>query len=390
VTRIVHVVVAGEIGGAERMLVDLASRPRETRAKHVIALLTPNYALANALRAARVRVHDRGPVREGVFPFLWHSLGPSDVAWLATVLSTERAQVAHLHTFASQVIGTRAARRAAVRVLRTEHSTRAFDDPSCWPFSRWSLARADACVAVSDHVRSVARKRAPWAAKKLRVVPNGVDTARFAPRHSIRHERFTFVSVGRLERRKGLDLAIRALSRTRDARLEVIGDGEERGALQALAYACNVGDRVRFHGFVDDPREAVSTSDAALSSSRSEGLGVALLEAMAMGRPVVGFSVGGVREIVVHGLTGLLAREGDVDALAARMNQAVAARDVMRTFGEAARTRILERFSVRSMCEGYARAYSDLVGAAAKPAEKIAEDARDANIAEPSSRHRTL
>jgi hypothetical protein len=72
------------------------------------------------------------------------------------------------------------------------------------------------------------------------------------------------------------------------------------------------------------------------------------------------------------------------------MNQAVAARDVMRTFGEAARTRILERFSVRSMCEGYARAYSDLVGAAAKPAEKIAEDARDANIAEPSSRHRTL
>jgi len=81
---------------------------------------------------------------------------------------------------------------------------------------------------------------------------------------------------------------------------------------------------------------------------------------MAMGRPVVGFAVGGVREIVVHGRTGLLAPEGDVDALAERMNQAVAGRDAMRTLGEAARIRVLDQFSVRSMCEGYARAYSDL------------------------------
>jgi glycosyltransferase involved in cell wall biosynthesis len=360
VTRIVHVVVAGEIGGAERMLIDLASRPKETSAEHVIALLTPNHALAQLLRAAGVRVYDRGPIREGVLPFLWHSLGPTDVAWLATVLLHEDAHVAHLHTFASQVIGTRAARRSAVRVLRTEHSTRAYDDPSCWPFSRWSLARADACIAVSDHVKAVARERAPWAAQKLRVVPNGVDTARFAPRNAPRREKFTFVSVGRLERRKGFDLAIRALSQTRDARLEVVGDGAERVDLQALAHACNVGDRVHFHGFVDDPRDALSRSDAVLSSSRSEGLGVALLEAMAMGRPVVGFAVGGVREIVVHGRTGLLAPEGDVDALAERMNQAVAGRDAMRTLGEAARIRVLDQFSVRSMCEGYARAYSDL------------------------------
>jgi len=364
VTRVVHVVVAGETGGAERMLLDLASRPDETRAEHSIALLTPSHALARLVGRAGVRVHDRGRVREGPLPFLWRSLGPADVAWLAVVLRQERAHVAHLHTFASQVLGARAARRARVRVLRTEHSTRVYDDPSCWPFSRWSLAHADACVAVSDHVRCVARRRAPWAARKLRVVPNGVDTDRFAPREAPRPERFTFAAVSRLEPRKGLDLAIRALARTRDARLDVVGDGAQRGMLQALAHTCHVGDRVDFHGFVDDPREVLARSDAALSSSRSEGLGVALLEAMAMGRPVVGFAVGGVPEIVTHGRTGLLAREGDVESLAARMNQAVAGRDAMRALGDAARARVLERFSVRRMCEGYALAYSQLAGLA--------------------------
>ena len=162
-TRVVHVVVAGETGGAERMLVDLASQAASTGAEHAVALFTPNDALRRMLRDAGLRVHDRGAVREGPLPFLWRSLGPRDVAWLTHVLREERADVAQLHTFASQVLGTRAAARSGARVLRTEHSTRVYDDPSCWPFSRWSLARADAAVAISEHVRAVALARAPWA-----------------------------------------------------------------------------------------------------------------------------------------------------------------------------------------------------------------------------------
>ncbi|HEY8039514.1 MAG TPA: glycosyltransferase family 4 protein [Polyangiaceae bacterium] len=357
-TRVVHVVVAGEIGGAERMLVDLASRPEATGAEHAVALLTPNAALRALLEGAGLRVHARQDVREGPLPFLWQTLGPRDVAWIAGVLAGEGARIAHLHTFASQMVGTRAGRRAGVKVLRTEHSTRAYDDPTCWPFSRWSLRRADACVAISEHVRAVAEARAPWAAGKMRVVPNGVDTERFAPRPGSREETFTFALVGRLERRKGVDVALDALAQVPGARLDIAGEGEERRALEARART--LGSRVRFHGRVADTRPLLARADAALCSSRAEGLGIALLEAMAMARPVVGFAVGGVPEVVEDGRTGLLAPAGDVAALATRMREAVASRDRMRELGEAARSRVMERFSVGAMCRGYAAVYAEL------------------------------
>jgi L-malate glycosyltransferase len=358
--RVVHVVVAGEIGGAERMLIDLASRSEHDGDGHAVALLTPNARLARLTRDAGLRVHDRGRVSEGALPFLWRTLGPRDVAWIACVLARERADIAHLHTFASQVVGTRAALRVGARVLRTEHSTRAFDDPTCWPFSRWSLARADACVAVSEHVRNTATARAPWARQKMRVVPNGVDTDRFAPREPTRPVDFTFVLVGRLERRKGVDLAIEALARVPQARLEIVGDGAQRTALEYLVRARGVERRVRFHGYVDDGRSIIAQADAALCSSRSEGLGIALLEAMAMARPVVGFAVGGVPEIVTDEHTGLLARARDIDGLAARMHEAVRSTDRLRTLGQAARDHVVERFSVHAMRARYADVYAAL------------------------------
>jgi len=358
--RVVHVVVAGEIGGAERMLVTLATHPTATGADHAVALVTPNERLARTLRDAGLRVHDRGRVREGPLPFLWRSFGPSDVEWVAGVLTGEHASIAHLHTFASQVLGTRAAARTRTRVLRTEHSTRAFEDPTCWPFSKWSLARTDASVAISQHVCRAVAARAPWAASRTRVVYNGVDTERFAPRQVTPPDAFTFALVGRLEARKGVDLGIEALARVPGARLEVIGEGGERASLEARVARLGIERRVRFDGYLEDTRDAIARSDALLCSSREEGLGIALLEGMAMARPVVGFAVGGVPEIVEEGRSGLLASAGDVGALAERMREAVNARARMSSMGATARAAVAERFSLQSMCEGYSRVYAEL------------------------------
>src|SRR5690242_13843003 len=108
--EVVHVVVAGEIGGAERMLVDLAAPEAATR-PHAVALFTPNDRLRGLFRDAGLTIEDRGPVREGPLPFLASTLGRSDVAWLEGVLARRGARIVHLHTFASQVLGTRAAKR---------------------------------------------------------------------------------------------------------------------------------------------------------------------------------------------------------------------------------------------------------------------------------------
>lgn len=363
-TAVVHVVAAGEIGGAERMLVDLARDAGDGRQRrHSIALFTPNDGLRALFRDAGIALDDRGPVREGPLPYLASALGGSDVRWLTDVLARRRARIVHLHTFASQVLGTRAARRASLRVVRTEHSTRVYDDPSCWPFSRWSLARADAVVCISEHVRAVALSRAPLLARPglVSVIRNGVDTDRFSPRPAPEPgERVRFVALGRLDPRKGLDLALEALAQVPRAELEIVGDGELRAHLAALASRLGVADRARLSGYASDVRDAIARADVALSSARAEGLGIALLEAMAMGRPVVAVPVGGIPEIVRDGQTGWLAEARSAGALARAMRAAIDAPEERARRGREARARVTEELSIEAMRRAYEAVYARL------------------------------
>jgi glycosyltransferase involved in cell wall biosynthesis len=213
----------------------------------------------------------------------------------------------------------------------------------------------------------VAIARAPWVADKVRVVYSGVDTKHFAPPESDRTRAelgpnmpFTFVISGRLEPRKGIDIALGALALVDGARLSVLGDGAERERLEARARAIGLADRVQFHGYVRDPRDVLATAHAVLCSSREEGLGIALLEAMAMGRPIVTVPVGGVPEIVKDGGTGWIARASTAESLAERMREAM--RDVTRlvTMGRAARAFVERTCSLEHMCEGYGEVYASL------------------------------
>ena len=356
--NIVHVVVAGEVGGAERMLVDLAGAG--ARDRHSVALMTPSERLRGLFHDAGLVVDDRGKVRENALSYLARSLGPLDARWLSGVLEKRSADVVHLHTFASQVLGTRAALGVKRPIVRTEHSTRVYDDPSCWPFSKWSLARVSAVVCISEHVASVVRGQAPWAAEKMRVVPNGVDTDHFAERASSESEALRFIALGRLDRRKGLDTALAALANVADAELVIVGEGEEREALTARARELGLASRVRWAGYQVDVRDEIAKADVALSSARAEGLGIALLEAMAMGKPVVALPTGGVPEIVQDGVTGWLATGSDAASLTRVMREAVSDRPETKRRGAHARDRVVDRFSVPAMRRGYEAVY-DLV-----------------------------
>ncbi len=360
--RVVHVVVAGDIGGAERLLVDLASRPVESAASHAVALMTPNPKLLALFTSAGLRVLDRGRVHENPLAYLWRSLGPSDVAWLTQVLRDERATVAHLHTFASHVIGTRAARRAGVRTLRTEHHVDYFVDPSCSPFTRWSLRRTDCVVAISDYVRDFVARTAPYAASKMRVVRNGVDADYFAHRVGATPALapFTFAVVCRLEPWKQVHLVVEAMREVPGARLDIVGDGSARVSLEAQVRALGLTERVRFLGYQRDPRDALAAADVAINSSRDEPLGLSVLEAEAIGRPVIAFAGGGIPEIVKDAETGWLVRDRTAGALAAAMRDASGDRDRARRMGAAARRFVDACCRIEAMCDGYGRAYASL------------------------------
>jgi glycosyltransferase involved in cell wall biosynthesis len=360
--KVVHVVVAGDIGGAERLLVDLATRPGASGAEHAVALMTPNERLARLFVDAGLRVIDRGRVHENAAAYLWRSLGPRDVAWLAGVLRDERAQVAHLHTFASHVVGLRAARRAGVPVMRTEHHVQYFVDWDTRAFTRWSLARVDAIVAISDYVRDFVARIAPDVVPRLRVVRNGVDADYFAPRPPTvaEDEPFTFVVVCRLEPWKGVDLVVDAMRDVPEARLHVVGDGSARAGLEARVAGAGLADRVRFAGYARDPRDAIAAADVAINSSSEEPLGLSVLEAQATGRPVIGFAGGGLPEIIRDGETGWLVKERTAAALAGAMREAAASRAKARAMGEAARRWVDAEHRIERMCEGYGRVYRDL------------------------------
>ena len=222
--KVVHVVVAGDIGGAERFLLDLASRPDRSNADHSIALMTPNPALREFFASARLNVHDRGAVREDPLSYLKQSFGGSDVSWLVGILGIERASIVHVHTFGSHVIGARAASRTGLPVVRTEHGIRHYLDITCAPFRRWTLAKTSAIVAVSKHVADFIAQAVPQARKRTEVIRNGVDTEYFAPREQPEGA-FTFSIASRLEPVKRIDLAITAMTKIPFIRLVIIGDG---------------------------------------------------------------------------------------------------------------------------------------------------------------------
>jgi len=356
-----HVVVAGDIGGAERLLVDLATRPADTGADHQVALITPNRALLAYFESSGLRVHDRGPARENPIAYLARTFGSRDTDWLLSLLERQRIDVVHTHTFGSHVLGTRAAKRARLPQLRTEHHVMHYFDPSCSPFTRWAVARTDRVVCVSDYVRRVLVQTVPAVADRAGVVRNGIDTTYWCP--SERRERldeaaFRAGIICRLTAWKRVHLAVRAAALA-GVELVVVGDGEKRTALEALAK--KHGAHARFVGHQPDPRPFIADCDITVSTADNEPLGLSVLESLSMERPVVAFDGGGIPEIVQHEQTGWLVPSPAPEAFAAALDRARCARERLRGMGESARRFAVDQGGRDRMCAGYAAAYRSLV-----------------------------
>ena len=384
---IVHVVAAGEVGGAERMLVRLARGGSATR-RHIVALWTDDPALKILFEEAGLTVVSP-PERTGArLTARLRMTGQPDVAWLAGYLASVGAAAVQLHTSASHVLGTRAGLRAGVPIVRTEHSRRVYDNWACRPFSAWSLRRAARVVAVSHDLRRLIAGRFPSLADRLSVIHNGVPLDGSAAAARLRRpprgndDPIQFVLAARLEPRKAIDRALRALAQVPGARLDIVGDGPMRGDLERLATALDLGPRVRFWGYRADPETVVAQADAAICSSIAEGLPLGLLEAMALERPVVSVPVGGVPELVADGDTGWLASDVSEEALTAAVRAAVTAgRSELGRRGARARAAVERSFSD----EGMRRAYEDLYAALLSRPPSLFPSSSSSSSSSPSS-----
>jgi glycosyltransferase involved in cell wall biosynthesis len=275
--------------------------------------------------------------------------------------------VVHFHTARAHALAPFCRGRGARLVV-----TRRMDYvPRGGVYARWLYNRVvDAVIAISEGVRT-ALLRAGVRADRIRVVPSGIDvTAIDAPpgaRAAVRagwHVEADDVLVlvlGALERRKGhamlLDAARRLASERPALRYVFAGDGSERAALAGAAH--ELGDRVVFAGFRQDIGACLAAADVVALPSLHEGLGVAALEAMAAGRPVVASRVGGLAEVVVDGETGLFAEPGEPESLATALATLAKDPGLRARLGEGGRRRVLARYTAARMAEGTIACYGE-------------------------------
>ncbi len=274
------------------------------------------------------------------------------------------ADVVHFHTARAHALAP-FVRRACSRLV----VTRRMDyPPRGGPYARYLYNRAvDAVIAISADVRR-ALLDAGVRTDRVRVVPSGVEAERFVAGAARAAQRLAWkvgpedvlvVVVGALVARKGhavlLTAAAQLAAELPRLRYVFCGAGPEAEALREQAHA--LGDRVYFAGFLPEVAPALAAADVVALPSLHEGLGVAALEAMAAGRPVIASAAGGLAEVVIAEETGLLVPAGDARALAAALARLARDTTLRGRLGAAGAARVRRHFTAAAMAEGTLACY---------------------------------
>jgi len=265
--------------------------------------------------------------------------------------------------------GSRTLPACAIALLgtRVPFVYRNIGDPRFWAASplrrartRAFLARARAVVALTAESSSILSDRYGVAPARVTVIPNGVASARHRPADSSARAAAraalglpngvpVVAVIGALRPEKDVGLAIDAVACVEGAHLLVVGDGPERLAAEASAQRVAPG-RVHFTGSLADPGPAFDAADVVALTSRTEGVPAVLVEAGLRAIPVVTTDVGFVRDVVAHGVTGLVVTQREPIALSVAIRRALASPDL----GVAARRRCAERFDLEPVADAWA------------------------------------
>jgi teichuronic acid biosynthesis glycosyltransferase TuaC len=219
-------------------------------------------------------------------------------------------------------------------------------------------------ICVSEHVRErVLEGTGPSC--RTSVVYNGVDPEMFSPSVEDSSAGLMVLSVGNLIPIKGHEILVRAIaSLTAEfpaLTLDLIGDGPERVGLQALVQQLQIGDRVRFLGRQSRQQVASAMRRCTLFAlpSRFEGLGCVYLEAMSVGKPVIGCRGQGIAEVIRHGSNGFLVGPDNARELTLAIGMLLQDEQLRRNLGRTARDTILESFTLEQQAETLARIYRE-------------------------------
>ena len=366
--RILQICSARTLGGGERHLADLANGLAR-RGHGVFAALIPSSPLLSELTAVPAPNILEVPMR--------NALSVGSALKLARFARENQIEIIHAHVARDYPLAALAASRSGgIPLVLTRHVL--------FPLKkihRLTLCRVARVIAVSRAVADSLRAQAIFDERKLAVIHNGINVERLSRKQNERasaeggrgqkQERLRVGTIGHLSPIKGHDDFIRAAAtvcaKRDDVDFNIAGEdksrtGEHRRRLERLIKELGVGQHVRLEGWVGDVAQLLSTLDLFVSSARAEPFGLAIVEAMAAGVPVIATSSEGAREIIEADKTGKLVPIADAEALADAICELLDDRNMRERLASNALGMVSERFSLDLMVARTEQVYQEVLG----------------------------
>ena len=344
-------------GGTPTVVRELARRLPTDELHVEVACLAPRGPVAGEIEAFSGRVTAFGVTRP------WHL--PAAVRRLrALVREREIDSVFSFLVHANTVAALAARRLAGVRFLQSIQTVQ----PS--PRWHWAVQRriwraAERIIVPSSAVAEMARGRCGVPADRISIIPNGIDSAEHPRVQVLDGETVRVGFLGRLDPVKDVPRFVRsvALAAARESvRIEghIFGDGPERETIRVAIAASGFAERFTLHGSVPTPQAALRQMDVLFLPSAGEGFGLVLIEAMAGGVPVVALDAGGVTDVVMEGVNGLLLQpnEGDGGSFALALNKIITQPELRSRIIAGGLRTVAEQFSWHAVLPHYRRLLS--------------------------------
>ena len=348
--KIVQLLPSLDLGGMERLTVDLARQQKAEGHEPSIYCTSHPGLFAPEAEAAGVPVHSFGKAT---------GFSLRLIRDLVSRLRADRPHVLHAHNALVLHYAIAAARLASVPVVvNTRHGGNMNWDPHCERIWRRCVPWTDAVVFISEGVRDYYVSRDRLSRRSTSVIYNGINLDKFTVRsaqQAIAPSRFRVGCMGRLVPAKDHVTLIRAFalvtSVMSEAELHILGDGPCRPLISQTAESLGIANRVLLHGVSHDVAGFLSTLDLFVLSSIDEGLPISLMEAMAAGLPVVSTRLPGLTELAPENVMAGYCAPGQPESLAEQILHAAARRDLP-ALGEAAR-RWAQKFGIQETWNQY-------------------------------------
>jgi glycosyltransferase involved in cell wall biosynthesis len=358
--RLLYVITAADIGGAQAHVLDLIDGFRDRYEIHLA--VGEEGPLTGAARALGAQVHLLAGLVRPIAPLA----DARAIAGCRRLIQRLAPRLVHGHSSKGGLVARAAARAAATPAVFTAHGwgfaagTPAARRPLVWASEALAASLGGHIVCVSRYDRRLAEHALIARLAPVSAIYCGLPA--HAPQARPDREPPTVVMVARFFPQKDHALLLRAFAAARcpDARLLLVGDGPGLPACRRLAADLGLGHQAQFLGARDDVPQLLAGAQVFALASRYEGLPISILEAMRAGLPVLATAVGGVGEAVAHGRSGLLTPPGDEHALAAALRLLLGQPRLRAAMGAAGREAFLNTFTRERMLAQIADLYQAL------------------------------